>query len=132
MRDLQRDFAVGVHVRRNVDIDADVEILELRIHQRVDADAANAGLERSGGNRHAVADLQRGLLPIQRANLRILNQFGVAVAHHCRQVGGGNRDLEVGGVEVAQSVQVDASSSGAGGYGSTGSEWSYRWWSWSS
>ena len=42
---LQRDFAVGVHVRRDVDVDADVEILELRVDQRVDADAANAGLE---------------------------------------------------------------------------------------
>ena len=44
-RNLQRDFAVGVDARRDVDVDADVEILELRVDQRVDADAADAGLE---------------------------------------------------------------------------------------
>ena len=83
---------------RDVDIHAHVEILELRIHERVDAHAADARLERSGRDRHAVADLERGFLPVESANLRILNEFGVAVIHDRRQVGGGNRNLEIRGV----------------------------------
>ena len=117
-RNLQRDFAVGVDMGRDVDVDAHIQILELRVDQRVDADAADAGLERSGRDRHAVADLQRSLLPIQSANLWILKQLGVAVVHHSRQVCGWNRDLEVGGVQVAECVQVyTIRGTGAGGAG---------------
>ena len=103
---------VGVHVRRDVDVHADIEVLKLRIDQRVDADAADAGLERSGGDRHALADLERGLLIIEGANLRILNQLGVAVAHHRRQVRRRNRDLEIGRVQVAQGVQTEPGAAG--------------------
>src|ERR1700728_493802 len=42
---LQRDFAVGVDARRDVDVDTDVKILELSVDQRVDTDAADARLE---------------------------------------------------------------------------------------
>ena len=52
-------------VRRDVHVHADVDVLELRIDQRVDADAADAGLERTGGHRHPVADLQRRLLLVE-------------------------------------------------------------------
>jgi hypothetical protein len=34
-----------VDARGDVDVDADVDVLELRINERVDTDAANAGLE---------------------------------------------------------------------------------------
>src|SRR5580704_771890 len=44
-RNLQRDFAVGVDARRDVDVDTDVKILELSVDQRVDADTADARLE---------------------------------------------------------------------------------------
>ncbi len=74
-RHLQRDFASGMHARRDVDVHADIEILELGIDQRVDADAADARLERSGRHRNAVADLQRRLLSIESADLRILNNL---------------------------------------------------------
>ena len=82
------------------DIHADVEVLELSIHQRVDADAADAGLERSGGNRDAVTDFEGGFLAIESTNLRILNQFGVAVAHDSGQIRRRDRNLEIGGVQV--------------------------------
>ena len=97
-------------VRSDVDIDADVEILELRIDQRVDADAADAGLERSGGDGNLVADLQRSFLAVEGANLGILNELGVAVVHDRRKIGGGNDDLEIGGVQVAESVEIDVRS----------------------
>src|SRR5215472_4852573 len=82
--DLQSDFAVGVHVRRYVDVDADIQILKLRVHQRVDSDATDAGLERSSRDGDPIADFQRSFLAIERANLRILNQLGIAVAHQGR------------------------------------------------
>ena len=44
-RHLERDLAVRVDARRDVDIDSDVEILELSVDQRIDADSADAGLE---------------------------------------------------------------------------------------
>ena len=107
-QDLESDFAIGMHMRRDIDIDADIQILELRIDQRVDTHPADAGLERSSRDRHTVANLQRSLLPVQRANLRILNKLGVALAQYCGEIGGRNGDLEIGGVQVAQRIQADA------------------------
>ncbi len=72
-------FVVGMNLGRDVDVDADVQILELGIDQRVNTDAANAGLERAGGYRDAVADLQRSLLAIQGADLRVLDELHIAV-----------------------------------------------------
>ena len=84
-QNLESDFAIGMNVRSDVDVHADVEILELRVDQRVDADAADARLERSSGDGNPVTNFQRSFLSIESANLRILNQLGVAVAHHRRQ-----------------------------------------------
>src|SRR6185437_5619137 len=44
-RDLQRHIAVGVHPRRDFNVYADVLVLKLGVDQRVDANAANAGLK---------------------------------------------------------------------------------------
>ncbi len=73
-------LAVGVDGWRSLNFDADIRVLELGVDQWVNAHAADAGLERTGGNRIPFADLGRRLLPIDRANLRILQQLGVAVA----------------------------------------------------
>src|SRR5208282_4695394 len=81
------------------------EILKLSVNQRVDADASDSGLERSRGHRHSFADLERRLLVIQGANLRVLQHLRIAVAHDGRQVGGANRYLKIRGVQVAQSVE---------------------------
>ena len=52
-------------MRRDVDIHADIEILKLRVDQRVDADAdADARLERAGRDRYAVPDFQGCLLSV--------------------------------------------------------------------
>src|ERR1700704_1742381 len=55
---LERDFATGVDVRRDIDVDADIEVLELGVDERVDADAADTGLERTSGHGHPVADFE--------------------------------------------------------------------------
>ncbi len=83
----RRYFAVRVYVRRNIDVHTDIEILELSVDQRVNTDAANAGLERSGRDGHAFADLQRCLLVIERAHLRVLQHLRIGIAHHRRQIG---------------------------------------------
>src|SRR5208283_3849877 len=55
---LERDLVQPVHVRCDVDVDANVDVVELGVDQRVDADAADAGLERTGRDRHPLTDLQ--------------------------------------------------------------------------
>ena len=70
--DVHGDFAVVVHARRQVHVHAHVDVGELGVDQRVDADAADAGLEAAGGGGLAVADLERGLLVVHRAELRRL------------------------------------------------------------
>src|SRR6185312_12797766 len=96
-----------MHLGSDVDIYADVQILELRVDQRVDAHAADARLKRTGCDRHAVADLERCLLPIHRSNLRVLDKFGTAVTEQRRGRGGRNGYHKFGRVQVAQPVQVD-------------------------
>ena len=54
---LQRYLVGAVHMRSDVDVDANVDVVELGVDQRVDAYAADAGLERSSGHRDALANL---------------------------------------------------------------------------
>ena len=100
--ELQRDFVESMHTGRDVDVHADVNVVELRIDQRIDADAADARLERTGGHRNAFTDFQRSLLTVRCANLRLLDKLATAVAHE--EFGGRrrNRHLKVGGVEWAR------------------------------
>src|SRR5262249_55709408 len=44
-RYFQRDLAALMHLRCDIDIHADIQVLELRVHQWVDTYAADAGLE---------------------------------------------------------------------------------------
>ena len=62
-----------MHPGGDVNIHAHIKILKLSVHQRVDADTADAGLERSRRHRHAIANFERGLLSVKRAYLWILN-----------------------------------------------------------
>ena len=106
-RDFQSDFAAGVHLGGDIDIYADVEILKLRVYQGVNTDAADAGLERASSHRHAIADLERCLLSIDGANLRVLNQLGGGVTEQRRGCRRRDGDRKVSRVQVAQPVQVD-------------------------
>src|ERR1035441_6194649 len=72
-------------VRGNIDVHADIEILELGADQGADAGATDSAGERASGYRHAVADAQRGFFVIQSANLGVLQELGVAVARQGRE-----------------------------------------------
>ena len=56
--DLESDFSPSVDLGSDVNIDADVQVLKLRVHQRIDTDSADAGLERTRRNRDAITNLQ--------------------------------------------------------------------------
>ena len=103
----RRHFAPGMHLGRDIDIHADVEILELSVDQWVDADAADSRLKRSSRYRNAFTNLECRLLSIHGADLRILNHLGVAVTEQGRCCGWRNRDRKIGRVQVAQAVQVN-------------------------
>src|ERR1019366_8032740 len=111
-RDIHGEFqgylVEPVHVRCDVDIYADVNIVELSVNQRVDADAADAGLERTAGHGYTLADLQRSLLTIRGTDLRLLDELAAAVTHQEIRRGGRDRHLEVRGVQVGETIQVDA------------------------
>ena len=110
---LQRDFpAARMYVGRNINVNAYVEVLELRVHQGIDAHSADARLERPRRDRNTVTDLQRCLLPVQSANLRVLNQLSAAIGEECLQRSLRNGDLEICGIEVRKTVQIDASVAG--------------------
>src|SRR6185312_1722937 len=104
-RDFQRNVAVEMDSWLNIDVYANVQILELRIDQGINSDAANAGLKRPSGHGNARADLQCGLLPIGGANLRVLQQLGIGVAHQQMQRGLRNAHREVCGIDVLKSIE---------------------------
>jgi hypothetical protein len=92
------------HAGRNVHVDADILILELRIDERIDearsrcrADA-DTGLKAACGDRHAVADLEFGDLPVNRTDLWILNDFGCRVRQQSvgREAGQGDAVVRTG------------------------------------
>src|SRR6266446_561107 len=107
-RHLQSNFPSGMHAGSDVNVDADIKVLKLGIDERIDSHSTNAGLKRTRRYRHAIADLQRRLLPVQSADLWILDELGVAVAQQRRGGGRRNGHLKVGGIEIRKAVQVDA------------------------
>src|SRR6185437_9110985 len=56
-RDFQRNVAVEMDGWLNIDVHTNVQILELRIDQGINSDAADAGLKGSGGHGNARSDL---------------------------------------------------------------------------
>src|ERR1700733_3190063 len=90
-----------------VNIYADIKVLKLGIDERIDAHAANARLKRPGRDWNLLTDFQRGLLTVNRANLRVLNQFCVAVADQRARRRRRNRHRQITGVEVAYAVEID-------------------------
>src|SRR5271166_810196 len=106
-RDFQRDLIGSMTVRRHINVHANVDVVELCINQRIDADAADAGLERSGSYRHALPDLERGLLAVQSTNLRLLQDLCITVVVQERRRRRGDGYLKVSGIEVRKAVEVD-------------------------
>src|SRR3984885_8077297 len=77
-RQLHADIAIGMHAWRYLDIHADVNVLKLRIYQRIDhagagADThADARLKASRCDRNARSDFERGLLGVPYSDLGAL------------------------------------------------------------
>ncbi len=118
-RELQADFVVfRVNARRHVDDHADVQILELRIHQwihqarRTRRSDANACLEASGGYRHALANAQLGFLTIDHANLWIVDDSGLAVRQKSRGRCAGQRDAVIARPDGMKRIQRNAGGRG--------------------
>src|ERR1019366_10586634 len=95
-------IAVVVHPRRDLHVDADIDEGELRVDQRVDADAADAGLETAGGGGLPVADLQGRLQIVHGPQLRGLQHLGSGIAQHRLQQGARNGGGKIRGGEMAQ------------------------------
>ncbi len=106
-RKLQRYLVGAVNVRRDVDVDADIDVVELRIDQRIDAHAADARLKRSGSHWNTLSDLERCLLAVEGANLRLLQDLRIAVVVQERRRRRWHRYLEIRRVQVRQAVQVN-------------------------
>ena len=115
---VQRDIAVIVHARRDFHVDADIDEGELRVDQRIDADAADAGLEAAGGGGLAVADFERRLHVVHGAQLRRLQHLRVGVAQHrCSRAPG----MVVEKSAVERRPRLDKGTSAAG---------AASWWWW--
>src|SRR5688572_9186381 len=99
-RDIQigfeRDIAIVVNARYDLHVDAHIDELELRIHQRVDTHAADAGLEATGCGGLALADFQSGLYIVHRPELGRLQHSGVGIAEGRFQQSAGKVDREIG------------------------------------
>src|ERR1700722_974542 len=77
-RNLQADFVIGMHVRRDFHIRADINVLELGVYQGIDEAPrrrahAHPGLKASRCDRHAVAYVQLCRLSIYRTKFRVLD-----------------------------------------------------------
>src|ERR671936_1994141 len=96
---------------RNVDVDAHIQMRKLRVHQRVDAYSADARLERTGGHWHPIANLQRSLLSVESANLRVLNQFRVTIREQGLRGSRADVHLEIFGGQISNTVQIDCARS---------------------
>src|SRR4029077_5477445 len=80
--DFQADFAVWVNARGDVYVHADVQVLKLRVHQRIDYSGAragrtdsNSGLKTTGRHGNTVADFEFGGLSIDHANFRVIENL---------------------------------------------------------
>src|SRR5690242_10071797 len=106
-----------MNVRRNVDVHADVEILELRVHaQRAHASAdAERRAERSGSHGNAVADFEAGFNAVGSANLRILQNLAVGIAEQQLRVQRINADGVVRGIQVLKVIEIQAAAAAGGG-----------------
>jgi hypothetical protein len=109
-----------MYARRNVDIHADILILELRvdegIHQpgRTHRAHTDPRLEASRGDGYAVADLQLGLLTICGSQLRVLNDSRGCICKNRVGRKVRERHLVIVAVQMGQCVQRRILCSGAG------------------
>src|SRR5712692_3765426 len=90
-------------MRNDVNVYTDIQVLELSVDQRAHTPSSRA--ERTRGDRYTIANLQRGLLIVQRSNFRILNHFGIAVAHQDGQGCTRNGHQEIAWSQLRNRIQ---------------------------
>ncbi len=84
----QAHFMVGVHARRHVQVHADIDVRELRVYKRIHESRSacrthpDTRLEATCSNRDTITDIQLGRLPLDRANLGVLNDLRVGIGQH--------------------------------------------------
>ena len=82
---LEADFVIGMHTRRNVHVDAHVDVRELCVDEGVhEARAAcradaHSRLEATSGDRYTIADVEFCRLPVHRSNFWVLNDFSEGI-----------------------------------------------------
>ena len=79
--EVQGDFSVVVHEGRNFQIDAGIDVSELRVDQRIGAYRADARLETAAGGGNLLADFQSGFLIVYRAQRRPLQNARSGIRH---------------------------------------------------
>ena len=108
----QADIAIRMHMRSHIDIHADIQVGELRIHQWADARRGSscqpkAGRKTARGDRYAVPNLQFGGLAVNRANFRVLDNLRVCVGQNGVRCKARQGSDVVVGIQVAELVQTD-------------------------
>ena len=114
---VQRDFVGAVHLGSDVHIHAHIQVLKRAVQRagpRGSRSLAEHGLKAAGGIGDPIADLQARLHVINGANLRRLEDAGVAVGHEGFQRGPRQRYREIVGGERTQLAHVDRTRGGSG------------------
>jgi len=91
--------------RCDLNLDADILILKLRVHQRADDGCCRAGLVGTGGNGDLRADLQVRLLPVRGADAWVLQSFCGGVGQQRVRGGLADRHREIVRVQMRQVVE---------------------------
>src|SRR5262249_31886590 len=91
--DFQADFMVGVDSGRDVYVDANIDVGELRVDQWIDRSGtySDASLKAARRDWDAAADVEFGRLAVNRLDLRVLDDVGHRVGQNEISCGAGQR-----------------------------------------
>ena len=104
---MEADLIRLMHLGGHIDIEAHVEVLKLRVDDRRSA-AERTRTEATGRIGNALADLEDGLLALDRAKLRLIENLGTGnleqgVERRSREI-----DIVVSLLDVLDRVERDA------------------------
>src|SRR5439155_430779 len=122
--DVERDLIVVVDMRGDLNVYANIEKRELRVHEGTDANTRRARVVAAGCRRHLVANLDGSLRAIRGADLRCLKHSCTRLVEQCLELCA--RKRREGPVRRRETAQVAEWNTGAGsgsrrgGRGATG------------
>ena len=115
---LERDFAVEVDGRGDVDGDADIEVGELGLDADAGYAGGHAGVVGTGGDGDLLTDFEGGALAVGGADAWVLQDAGVDIGQKCVDGAAGERDSEIIRVEALEVGEGEAARGrGRGGRG---------------